>query len=75
MNYIRTTTTQTGLQVTATRITKQYAKGTRISAEQMVALALFPAQELPKWNYEVRPQPAGAEPTQPAATPLLPPTG
>ena len=71
LKYIRTTTTQTGLQVTATRITKQYAKGTRISDEQMAALALFPARELPKWNYEIRPQPADAEPTQPAAT--LPP--
>ncbi len=55
LNYIRTTTTRAGLQVTAHRITRQYAKGVHISDAQMDALNLHPDAERPRWNYEIRP--------------------
>ena len=35
LNSIRTTTTATGLQVSATQVTQSYAKGVKISDEQM----------------------------------------
>ena len=71
LNYLRTTTTATGLQVSATRVTQSYAKGVKISDEQMAQLQWFPSPNLPQWNYEIRPQevapasahrPPGSEP-------------
>ena len=70
LNYIRTTTTSQGLQVTACRITRQYARGVRISDEQMAQLALHPDPERSRWNYEIRPQPS-TRPAPPAATESL----
>lgn len=70
LNYIRTTTTRQGLQVTACRITRQYARGVRISDAQMAQLALHPDPERSRWNYEIRPQPE-TRPAPPAATESL----
>ena len=65
LNSIRTTTTATGLQVSATRVTRPYVKGVQISDEQMAQLRWLPSPVLPQWNYEIRPQEAA-----PASAPL-----
>ena len=53
--------------MTACRITRRYARGVRISDEQMAQLALHPDPERSRWNYEIRPQPS-TRPAPPAAT-------
>ena len=55
LNYIRTTTTLTGLKVRARLLRKKYEKGERISAQEMKHLALTRHKTLPKWNYTLRP--------------------
>ena len=57
LNYIRTTTTETGLTVRAYLVQKKYQKGVKISPEQMEAIHLRPGRVLPKWNYAIRPRP------------------
>ena len=48
-------TTRQGLQVTAHRITRPYARVVRISDEQMAQLELHPDAARSRWNYEIRP--------------------
>ena len=67
LNYIRTTTTRQGLEVTARRITRQYARGVRISDEQMAQLELHPDTARARWNYELRPHETAA-PASPCAS-------
>lgn len=55
LNYLRTTTTSTGLKVRASMTRRNYAKGIRISDEQMKALQLRHHDVLPKWNYTLLP--------------------
>jgi hypothetical protein len=55
LNYIRTTTTATGLTVSARLLHKKYAKGEEISKQQMEQL-LNRHTTLPAWNYTLTPE-------------------
>jgi hypothetical protein len=55
LNYLRTTTTTTGLRVRAHLLRKAYEKGLKISDSRMDELALTKDAALPKWNYTLRP--------------------
>ena len=57
LKYIRTTKTQTGLQVNARLLRHAYQKGEKISAQQMQQLALMNHRTLPAWNYTLNPTP------------------
>ncbi len=57
LNYITTTSTRTGLQVTSQPNTKQYKTGIRISDEQMATVNITPNLHIPKWNYTISPSP------------------
>ena len=54
-NYISTTTTKTGLAVKAYIDQRQYAKGTRITDQEMRRLNMQTQDPLPKWNYSIAP--------------------
>jgi Rhodopirellula transposase DDE domain/Winged helix-turn helix len=56
LNYIKTTTTKTGLTVKATLEDKEYSKGIRISKEEFSKLAVEHHSTLPKWNYTISPR-------------------
>ncbi len=56
LNYIRTTTTKTGLTVEAYLSETLYEKGVKITDEDMDALALTRHAVQPKQNYTLRPQ-------------------
>lgn len=55
LNYIRTTTTDTGLRVKATLLEGEYSTGIKLSDDQMSAVNLRPHRILPAWNYTIRP--------------------
>jgi len=55
-NYIRTTTTQSGLKVKAYIEYKQYAKGVSVSPEQMNELNIESPADLSQWNYTIMPR-------------------
>ena len=55
LNYIRTTTTSTGLKVTAHLVDRNYAKGVKIADAQMRALPITMHASLPRWNYTLAP--------------------
>ena len=55
LNCIRSTTTSTGLQVSAHLVDKQYEKGIEISDAQMNALPITRHEVLPRWNYTIQP--------------------
>jgi len=55
LNYIRTTTTATGLTVSARLLHKKYAKGEAISMQQMQQILLNKHTTLPAWNYTLTP--------------------
>lgn len=55
LNYARTTTTRTGLQVRAHLVRQHYLKGRKITDAQMKALAIVKDEQLPKWNYTISP--------------------
>ena len=56
MNYIRTTTTATGLEVRARLVKKAYQKGIKISDAQFSQLSMQRHTTLPKWNYTLSPR-------------------
>ena len=56
LNYIRTTTTSTGLKVRASMTRRSYQKGVKITDEQMAQLNLCLHDILPKWNYTLLPE-------------------
>ena len=56
INYIKTTTTKTGLKVNATLVKKEYAKGIKVSKAQFKQLAINSHSLLPKWNYTIAPR-------------------
>jgi hypothetical protein len=58
LNYIRGTTTQTGLTVRASLLEGVYAKGQKVSDKQMQQLHIEFAQVCPRWNYTLRPRTA-----------------
>jgi hypothetical protein len=55
LKYIRTTKTQTGLQVNARLLRHLYKKGEKISSQQMQQLVLTNHRTLPAWNYTLTP--------------------
>jgi len=55
LNYIRTTTTSTGLKVTAHLVDRNYEKGLKITDGQMRALPIAWHDSLPRWNYTLAP--------------------
>ena len=56
LNFARTTTTTTGLAVTAYLDRHCYPTGIKIDPELVAALRLHRHQVLPHWNYTIRPQ-------------------
>jgi len=56
LNYIKTTTTKTGLKVRAKLVKRKYAKGIRIPKEQFSQLAIEHHSTLPSWNYTISPR-------------------
>jgi len=56
LRLISRTTTQTGLRVSATLITKHYETGQKISDQQMRDIRLQKHATLPEWNYTIHPQ-------------------
>jgi len=55
LNFIRTTTTQTGLNVQAELILNEYRTGFKVSAEQMAELSITRHDSLPQLNYTISP--------------------
>ena len=56
LNYIRGTTTQTGLSVRAFLVDRAFEKGRSVSQEQRDALCLIRRPVCPNWNYIISPQ-------------------
>jgi hypothetical protein len=59
LKYVRSTTTATGLRVRAIRVQKDYAKGVKVSDEQMRSLRLKQHPSLPTRNYTLSPRSNG----------------
>jgi hypothetical protein len=55
LNYVRTTTTKTGLHVRAHLVRRAYRKGIKITKDQMRKLQIIKDAALPKWNYTIAP--------------------
>ena len=55
-NCIRSTTTASGLTITAQLDENVYQKGIRITDEQMAQLNIVYHKKYPKWNYTIQPQ-------------------
>jgi len=55
LNYLRSTTTTTGLRVIAHLVKKACKKGIKISNAQMRQLEISADKALPKWNFTLRP--------------------
>jgi len=67
LSYIRGTTTQTGLTVRAALLEGTYAKGQKVSDEQMQQLHIEHHSECGQWNYTIRPRHAApSEATHPS---------
>ena len=58
LNYIRTTTTRTGLRVRARLERKHYAIGEKIADWEMTDLCLNRHETNPNWNYTLTPHPS-----------------
>jgi hypothetical protein len=56
LEYLRDTTTQTGLQVVAHLVTKVYQKGLEVTKEVMATLNITYHKVCPQWNYTIRPR-------------------
>ena len=55
LNFIRTTSTKTGLAVSAYLDRRHYPTGTEPTPQQLRRLKLEPHETLPRWNYTIRP--------------------
>jgi hypothetical protein len=55
LNFIRSTSTQTGLQVSAYLDRRSYPTGTEPTPEDLAHLRLYPHEVLPRWNYTIQP--------------------
>ena len=55
MNYIKTTTTATGLKVTASLNKKKYMKGEKVKDLDFKKIKCIHADVLPEWNYTIQP--------------------
>lgn len=58
LNFIRTTTTTTGLRVTATLLDGDYPTGVKIAPREMKTLSIHAHDVCPQWNYTIRPSDA-----------------
>jgi hypothetical protein len=56
LEYIRSTTTKTGLKVEALLLDREYKKSIKVSDREMAALNLHRRRVCPKWNYIIRPR-------------------
>lgn len=56
LHYLRETTTQTGLRVTAHLVSQVYQKGLQVAEEVMAALNITYHAVCPQWNYTIRPR-------------------
>ena len=56
LNYLRTTTTTTGLKVKAYLVTANYPTGTKITDQEMAQLHIRPHETQPARNYTVSPR-------------------
>lgn len=56
LNYIRHTTTQTGLKVKAALVDRVFEKGRKVTAEERNALCLVRRPICPTWNYMLKPR-------------------
>lgn len=55
LNYLRTTSTRTGLRLQAHLVTRHYEKGAKIPNKVMRDLPILKDQDLPRWNYVISP--------------------
>jgi hypothetical protein len=55
LKFIRTTSTQTGLTVTAYLDRNNYPIGLKPNSQLITSLRLTPGKLLPQWNYSIRP--------------------
>ena len=58
LNYIRGTTTKTGLKVEACLFDREYKKKIKVSDQEMQALNLQRRSVCPRWNYIIKPRSA-----------------
>jgi len=73
LNHIRSTTTKTGLRVSAHLVDRQYEPGVKITDAEMRELAVTKHDSLPRWNYSLTPASKPPAPTPPSAlAPALP---
>jgi hypothetical protein len=56
LGFIRRTTTQTGLQVTATHFDRKYQTGLKVSKAEFNAIRLIRHEVCPQWNYTIKPR-------------------
>jgi hypothetical protein len=56
LGFLRGTSTRTGLGVTAEWWPRQYAKGVKVSKQEMAALQLRHHETCPRWNYTITPR-------------------
>lgn len=56
LNFIRTTTSDTGLKVRAFQNSRDYPKGVKLSANEVQNFSVRKHRILPKWNYTFTPQ-------------------
>lgn len=56
LQYLRETTTQTGLRVSAHLVTQVYQKGLEVTDEVMATLNIVYHTICPQWNYTIRPR-------------------
>ena len=54
LNFLRTTTTRTGLSVRANLLAKHYETGIKITDEELAGIDLRPGRVLSHWNYTIR---------------------
>lgn len=57
LGFIRRTTTETGLKVTATHFNRNYETGLKVSKAEFEALRLTRDSVCPQWNYTISPRP------------------
>lgn len=55
LNYIRRTSTKTGLKVRAVLLRQKYNKGEKVPQTEMDAIKIKRSTVLPDWNYTIRP--------------------
>jgi hypothetical protein len=56
LGFVRQTTTETGLKVTANHFERDYPAGVKVSKAEFKAIQLTHDDVCPQWNYTIRPQ-------------------